>query len=289
MPKFSRRSIFCIILSLCAFHLVSASHNLDPIIHRRHTMNANLVKREAASLRRKTSLEKRFDDARFTYYADGLGACGQTNQPGDFQYNGGQYCFQMITITVGGKTTQAQIMDEVGIESTRRPSVTHVSASTQCPGCPYGGLDFSEGLFQYFASLDEGVLTGSWNFDSGATSTSATPTSTYTPPTSTWSPPPSTSSTSTWTPTSTSTRRSSSTLLSSTSPSTSSSTSSLTSTFTSSSSSLLSFSTSSTATTSTTSATPTAVVPSGVFEILEAAVMGMGLVAASGAGATFTA
>ncbi|KAJ3908548.1 RlpA-like double-psi beta-barrel-protein domain-containing protein-containing protein [Lentinula edodes] len=277
MPKFSRRSIFCIILSLCAFHLVSASHNLDPIIHRRHTMNANLVKREAASLRRKTSLEKRFDDARFTYYADGLGACGQTNQPGDFivalnsaQYNGGQYCFQMITITVGGKTTQAQIMDE-------------------CPGCPYGGLDFSEGLFQYFASLDEGVLTGSWNFDSGATSTSATPTSTYTPPTSTWSPPPSTSSTSTWTPTSTSTRRSSSTLLSSTSPSTSSSTSSLTSTFTSSSSSLLSFSTSSTATTSTTSATPTAVVPSGVFEILEAAVMGMGLVAASGAGATFTA
>ncbi|KAJ3867754.1 RlpA-like double-psi beta-barrel-protein domain-containing protein-containing protein, partial [Lentinula novae-zelandiae] len=89
---------------------------------------------------------KRFDDARFTYYVDGLGACGQTNQPGDFQYNGGQYCFQMITITVGGKTTQAQIMDE-------------------CPGCPYGGLDFSEGLFQFFASLDEGVLTGSWNFD----------------------------------------------------------------------------------------------------------------------------
>ncbi|KAJ3856962.1 RlpA-like double-psi beta-barrel-protein domain-containing protein-containing protein [Lentinula lateritia] len=235
-------------------------------------MNANLAKREVASLRRKTSLEKRFDDARFTYYADGLGACGQTNQPGDFivalnsaQYNGGQYCFQMITITVGGKTTQAQIMDE-------------------CPGCPYGGLDFSEGLFQFFDSLDVGVLTGSWNFDSGATSTSETPTSTYSPPTSTWSPPPSTSSTSTWTPTSTSTRRSSSALLASTSSSTSSSTS----TFMSSSSSSLSSSTSSTATTSTVSATPTAVVPSGVFGILEAAVMGMGLVAASGAGATST-
>lgn len=84
MPKFSRRSVFCIILSLCAFHLVSASHDLNPIIHRRHTSNANLAKREAASLRRKTSLEKRFDDARFTYYVDGLGACGQTNQPGDF-------------------------------------------------------------------------------------------------------------------------------------------------------------------------------------------------------------
>ncbi|TFY78372.1 hypothetical protein EWM64_g5642 [Hericium alpestre] len=29
-------------------------------------------------------LEKRFDNARFTYYADGLGACGKSNQPSDF-------------------------------------------------------------------------------------------------------------------------------------------------------------------------------------------------------------
>lgn len=28
--------------------------------------------------------DKRFDNARFTYYADGLGACGQFNGPGDF-------------------------------------------------------------------------------------------------------------------------------------------------------------------------------------------------------------
>ncbi|KAI6099891.1 RlpA-like double-psi beta-barrel-protein domain-containing protein-containing protein [Pisolithus croceorrhizus] len=87
---------------------------------------------------------KRFDNARFTYYAVGLGACGQTNQPSDFivalnsdQYGGGQYCFQMITITVNGKTTQAQIMDE-------------------CPGCPNEGLDFSEGLFTYFSDLSAG-------------------------------------------------------------------------------------------------------------------------------------
>lgn len=30
------------------------------------------------------SLWKRFDNARFTFYAVGLGACGQVNQPGDF-------------------------------------------------------------------------------------------------------------------------------------------------------------------------------------------------------------
>ncbi|KAJ3742138.1 RlpA-like double-psi beta-barrel-protein domain-containing protein-containing protein [Lentinula detonsa] len=276
MSKFSRQSLFCILFSLCAFYLVSASHDFDPLLHRRHTLNANLAKREAASFRKETSLEKRFDNSRFTYYADGLGACGQTNQPSDFivalnsaQYNGGQYCFQMITITVGDKSTQAQIMDE-------------------CPGCPYGGLDFSEGLFQYFASLDEGVLTGSWNFDSGATSTSETPTSTYTPPTSTWTPAPSTSSTSTstWTPTSTSTWSSSSTSLSSSYTSSSASTSTASS---SSASSLLSSSSSSTATTSTASATPTVVASSGVFGMLEVAVMQMGLVAASGAGATSVA
>lgn len=29
-------------------------------------------------------IDKRFDNARFTYYADGMGACGQWNSPGDF-------------------------------------------------------------------------------------------------------------------------------------------------------------------------------------------------------------
>ncbi|KIO13402.1 hypothetical protein M404DRAFT_60363, partial [Pisolithus tinctorius Marx 270] len=88
---------------------------------------------------------KRFDNARFTYYAVGLGACGQTNVASDFQYGGGQYCFQMITITVNGKTAQAQIMDE-------------------CPGCPDEGLDFSQGLFTFFSDLSAGVLYGTWNF-----------------------------------------------------------------------------------------------------------------------------
>ena len=88
----------------------------------------------------------------------------------------------------------------------------------ECPGCPYGGLDFSRGLFDFFASESAGVLYGEWNFvgDSGSdpttdapeptkTTSSKTPTPTPTttkedPPTTTSSPPPST----TWSKTSSS-------------------------------------------------------------------------------------
>lgn len=129
----------------------------------------------------------------------------------------------MITITAKGKSTQAQIVDE-------------------CPGCPYGGLDFSPGLFQYFASEDEGVITGSWVFGSGdpppaptttwkpeptttwkpepTTTWKPEPTTTWTPPpppTTTWTPEPTTSSTSTWSSSSSSIWSSSSSLSTSTS------------------------------------------------------------------------
>ncbi|TFY72337.1 hypothetical protein EVG20_g668 [Dentipellis fragilis] len=112
----------------------------------------------AVESRSMSQLTKRFDNARFTFYADGLGACGKTNAPGDFivalnsaQYAGGSHCFESITITANGKSTQASIVDE-------------------CPGCPFGGLDLSEGLFKFFASESVGVLTGSWEFGSGANS-----------------------------------------------------------------------------------------------------------------------
>jgi len=118
-------------------------------------------------------LEKRFDGATFTFYDAGLGACGKTNTDADFivalnvdQYGSGGYCFAMITIIANGKTATAQIMDE-------------------CMGCPYGGLDFSRGLFDYFASESVGVLTGSWYFGTTPTTTSTstiyTPTTTQTP------------------------------------------------------------------------------------------------------------
>ncbi|KAH8117486.1 hypothetical protein DFH11DRAFT_1724479 [Phellopilus nigrolimitatus] len=58
--------------------------------------------------------------ARFTFYQTGLGACGGTNKPHDFivalnakQWDGGKHCYEMITISYNGKTTKAQIVDEV--------------------------------------------------------------------------------------------------------------------------------------------------------------------------------
>jgi len=131
------------------------------------------------------TLQRRFDQARFSFYAVGLGACGKTNVASDYivalnsaQYGSGGYCFQMITITYGGKSCQAQITDE-------------------CPGCPYGGLDLSPGLFDYFASESAGIIYGSWEFGSGAATTTKTqaPKTTQTP-TSTWSAPTSSTQTS---------------------------------------------------------------------------------------------
>ncbi|KAJ7090052.1 RlpA-like double-psi beta-barrel-protein domain-containing protein-containing protein [Mycena crocata] len=117
-------------------------------------------------------LQKRYDQARFTFFQTGLGACGGTNVASDFivalnspQYGNGEYCYKMIDITYNGKSAQAQIVDE-------------------CPGCPWAGLDFSEGLFTHFASEDKGVLYGSWVFSDGSATTTkqtkptSTPTST---------------------------------------------------------------------------------------------------------------
>ncbi|KIJ25692.1 hypothetical protein M422DRAFT_144808, partial [Sphaerobolus stellatus SS14] len=87
-----------------------------------------------------------------TYYDVGLGACGITNVPTDFvialdsdQFGTGQDCFKTITITSQGKTTNAQIVDK-------------------CPGCPFGGIDMSTSLFQFFADLGVGVLEVDWDF-----------------------------------------------------------------------------------------------------------------------------
>lgn len=44
----------------------------------------------------------------------------------------GPNCGRAITISYGGKTANAVVRD-------------------QCPGCGYGDLDFSRGLFNYFA------------------------------------------------------------------------------------------------------------------------------------------
>ncbi|KAI5452420.1 hypothetical protein NCC49_000583 [Naganishia albida] len=141
------------------------------------------------------SLGKRaYPNSRATFYAIGLGACGNYNHEPDFvvalnsaQYGGGYpgpECFKYITITGGPKNGHAvaQIVDE-------------------CPTCPYGGLDMSIALFEQFATQDDGVASITWWYNDGsdAPAPAPEPTTSHTP-TSTWVPPPSTSTTPAWTP-----------------------------------------------------------------------------------------
>ncbi|KEP55574.1 rare lipoprotein A-like double-psi beta-barrel protein [Rhizoctonia solani 123E] len=101
----------------------------------------------------RSNLQKRFSGTA-TYYAVGLGACGQNNVPSDFivalntaQYGGGYpgpNCFKPITICAKGKCVGATIMD-------------------QCPTCGYGSLDLSEGLFKQFADTGDGVFQMTWS------------------------------------------------------------------------------------------------------------------------------
>ncbi|KAF8835605.1 hypothetical protein BDN67DRAFT_975101, partial [Paxillus ammoniavirescens] len=118
--------------------------------HRRHHEVANRARADVDVHKRS------FTNARFTFYDVGLGACGVWNGRNDHivalnveQFGPGypgQYCFKTITITYGGQSVQATITDK-------------------CMGCPWGGLDFSRGLFDMFAAEATGVLYGDWCFD----------------------------------------------------------------------------------------------------------------------------
>ncbi|KIP09285.1 hypothetical protein PHLGIDRAFT_18677 [Phlebiopsis gigantea 11061_1 CR5-6] len=265
LANFTFLSTLVLSLSLSSFVLAD-SHESS---RRRHA-GTNFLSTNHA-------LSKRFDNARFSYYETGEGACGAFNKDSDFivalnsaQYDGGSHCFATITITANGKTTQAQITDE-------------------CPGCPYGGLDLSPGLFSYFASEDAGIIYGSWDFGSGSKPSptpTPTPTSTWSPPppppTSTWSPPP--LPTSTWSPppTTSSTPPPPSTT-SERKTSTTSSYSSFSS-FSSFSSSTPSSSSSATPTSSSTSATPTPTPISNLAAMNQALLALTGLVIAAGQG-----
>ncbi|KAF9009386.1 hypothetical protein BDQ17DRAFT_1348006 [Cyathus striatus] len=124
-----------------------------------------------------THLTKRFENTAFSFYDAGLGACGKVNSNSDDivainldQWDGGSHCFDAITVTYNGKSIQAQIVDS-------------------CEKCPYGGLDFSRGLFYKYSTEDIGVIYGSWIYGSGASeepqTTKETPKSSSTqPPTS---------------------------------------------------------------------------------------------------------
>jgi len=108
--------------------------------------------------------KRNFPNARMTYYDITVGpvACGgATYGANDFvialnhpQFGNtpgsSPYCGQTVTITYNGNTVSAVVVDE-------------------CMGCPYGGIDCTEGVFKALAgSLTAGVIYGTWDFGSGS-------------------------------------------------------------------------------------------------------------------------
>ena len=66
---------------LVSFAVAVSGHLHDHM----HVPRKHLVRRGGDALLNKTTiLEKRFDGAKFSYYAAGLGACGRTNTDNDF-------------------------------------------------------------------------------------------------------------------------------------------------------------------------------------------------------------
>ncbi|KAF8911085.1 hypothetical protein CPB84DRAFT_1842339 [Gymnopilus junonius] len=141
---------FALLFSTVTPSLASSFHSRPRAVH------YALAKRAVTDMQ----LYKRFSNTRWTFYDVGLGACGAMSAPSDWivalnsiQFGPGypgQHCFKNIVMSYNGKTATATIVDS-------------------CPGCPYGGLDLSRGLFSYFADQDTGVISGEWSFADVAT------------------------------------------------------------------------------------------------------------------------
>ncbi|KAH9485572.1 hypothetical protein JR316_0002482 [Psilocybe cubensis] len=141
--------ILCISLLAATLPVLSVSHNARHV--NRHS---DLAKRADSDIQ----VFKRFAGSHWTYYdveeTGNAGSCGKHHVNTDFtvamnaaQMNPG-WCFKTIVLTLGSKSTTATISDT-------------------CPGCPYGGLDLTEGLFAFFLGRwpeGGGVFTGDWEF-----------------------------------------------------------------------------------------------------------------------------
>ncbi|TDL28465.1 hypothetical protein BD410DRAFT_893476 [Rickenella mellea] len=130
---------------LCVFTTVLATH-VHHIPHKRITLPRSESSDGNVSV-------KRGQNAQFTTFSPGVGACGGTNTEHDYivalnaqQYGDGSDCWKKITISYGGKTIGAQITD-------------------MCPGCGFNGLDLSTALFEALAPISKGVIFGDWWFD----------------------------------------------------------------------------------------------------------------------------
>lgn len=167
-------------LSLLALALPIATlahYHGNPILNRNHH-HQDIARRADGHV----DLFKRVSNARWSFYnveTGNAGSCGQFHKNSDFtvamnmvQMNKGSMCFKTIRMSYNGKTTTASVTDS-------------------CPGCPYGGLDLTEGLFAFFAPASVGIIYGDWEFTDAAPPPPPAPKPTTTRrPTSTWRPAP---------------------------------------------------------------------------------------------------
>ncbi|KAH6919048.1 hypothetical protein BKA70DRAFT_1555000 [Coprinopsis sp. MPI-PUGE-AT-0042] len=165
---------------------VLAEHSIPPQA-RHYLRRQDLARRAEGS--DSAPLAKRLANVKWSFYdaeTGNEGACGGHISNGEFavamntaQFNQGD-CGKTITLTWGGVSRQAVIRD-------------------MCPGCPYGGLDLTPGLWRQFADEGKGIIwDGAWSFG-GAPEPTPTPTPTPEPtPTTTWTPPPPPPTTSSW-------------------------------------------------------------------------------------------
>jgi len=136
-----------VILLASAFSAAfAAEHSFPPQVARRH----GLFKRQEYH---------REDNIKWSYYdfeqSGNPGACGQHHKNSEYfvAMNRDQfrdsYCFKSITLERNGRTAQAQVVDRCG------------------SGCPYGGVDLSLALADYFGIRGDGVVyDGSWSIGS---------------------------------------------------------------------------------------------------------------------------
>jgi len=105
------------------------------------------------------SLEKRRSGVAATYYDVRTGnqvACGGFPSPNDYiiamnsrDFANGSKCGAKVTINYRGKSATAIVRDE-------------------CPTCEPGGIDLTQGLFEFFAPTSVGLLRLDWNWGGGS-------------------------------------------------------------------------------------------------------------------------
>jgi expansin (peptidoglycan-binding protein) len=88
---------------------------------------------------------------RATYYAVGLGSCGDTNSDGEMvaALSGSlmgekKYCGKSITLKGGSGSVTVKVVDT-------------------CPGCGKGDVDLSPAAFKKLGSLSKGVIPITWS------------------------------------------------------------------------------------------------------------------------------